>query len=71
LLVTQLNNDLQLFNANDPSRLTLIGGGDPAGCVGYNLENADGASARGLWLPLGLYGVYHVHVPSPQNFSAP
>jgi len=69
LLVTQNNNELQLFNASDSSRLTLIGGGGSAGCVGYNLENADGAAARGLWLPLGIYGVYHVALP--QNSSAP
>ena len=69
LLVTQNYNDLQLFSAGDPSRLTLISAGGPAGCVGYNLENADGAAARGLWLPLGIYGVYHVALP--QNFSAP
>ena len=57
------------INASDSSRLTLIGGGGPAGCVGYNLENAEGAAARGLWLPLGIYGVYHVALP--QNSSAP
>ena len=69
LLVTQNNNYLQLFSAGDPSRLTLIGAGGPAGCVGYNLEDADGSAARGLWLPLGMYGVQHVSLP--QNFSAP
>jgi hypothetical protein len=69
LLVTQNDHDLQLFSAGDPSQLTLIGAGGPAGCVGYNLENADGSAARGLWLPLGIYGVYHV--PLPQNSSGP
>jgi len=69
LLVTQNYNALQLFNAGDPSRLAPIGAGGPAGCVGYNLENADGAAARGLWLPLGIYGVYHVALP--QNSPAP
>jgi alpha-tubulin suppressor-like RCC1 family protein len=69
LLVTQSNNDLQLISASDPLRLTLISAGGPAGCVGYNLENADGAAARGLWLPLGSYGVYRV-APS-QSISEP
>ena len=69
LLVTQNHNALQLFNAGDPSRLAPIGTGGPSGCVGYNLENADGAAARGLWLPLGIYGVYHVALP--QNSPAP
>jgi hypothetical protein len=69
LLVAQNNNDLQLFSAGDPSRLTLMGAGGPAGCMGYSLENADGSAARGLWLPLGLYGVQRVALP--QNSSAP
>jgi alpha-tubulin suppressor-like RCC1 family protein len=69
LLVTQNYNALQLFSAGDPSRLTLVGVGGPAGCVGYNLENGDGDAARGLWLPLGIYGVQHVGLP--QNSSAP
>ena len=69
LLVAQGSNALKLFSAGDPSRLTLIGGGGPAGCVGYNLENADGAAASGIWLPLGIYGVYHV--PLQQNSSTP
>ena len=69
LLVSQNANNLQLFSAADSARLALIGGGGAAGCAGYNLENADGAAARGLWLPLGLYGVYHVALP--QDSSAP
>jgi alpha-tubulin suppressor-like RCC1 family protein len=69
LLVTQNAQDLQLFSAGDAARLALIGAGGPAGCVGYNLENADGDAARGLWLPLGIYGVCHLALP--QNFSTP
>jgi len=69
LLVSQDYKNLQLFSAVDPSRLTLISAGGPAGCVGYNLGSADGTAARGLWLPLGIYGVYHVALP--ENFSAP
>jgi len=69
MLATQGSQELELFSAGNPSRLSLISGGGPAGCVGYNLENADGAASRGLWLPLGIYGVYHVAVP--QNSSTP
>jgi len=69
LLVAQTDRDLQLFSTDDPSRLAQTGGGGPAGCVGYNLEHADGASASGVWLPLGLYGVHHVG--PAQHSSAP
>ena len=69
LLVTQTDHDLQLFSTSDPSRLTLTGGGGPAGCVGYNLEHADGASGSGVWLPLGIYGVHHIG--QAQQSSAP
>ena len=69
LLVTQHSDKVQLFRVSDPSRLALIGGGGPTSCLGYNLEHADGAAARGLWLPLGFYGVHYV--PLTQNPSAP
>ena len=68
LLAAQNSNHVQLFNASNPSALTLICGGGPEGCLGFNLENADGTADRGLWLPLGDYGVDKVNVS--KNSSA-
>jgi len=49
--------DAPLANVSDDSRPVLIGEGDLPGCLGYNLQYADGSAARGLWVPLGVYGV--------------
>ena len=59
--------DVQLFDATNPSVLNQVGGGGPSGCVGFNLENADGLVRRGLWLPLGGFGVHHVGLPVPPS----
>jgi len=69
LLAVQSYNDVQLFDASNPSAPALIGSGGPGGCVGFNLENADGAVDRGLWLPLGDYGVSRIGLG--QHSSAP
>ncbi|MBI3417139.1 MAG: beta-propeller domain-containing protein [Verrucomicrobia bacterium] len=65
LLVVQVGNGVQLFNKTTPAALTLIGAGGPQGCVYFNPENADGDVSRGLWLPLGDYGVAKVEVKLP------
>ena len=47
-------------------RMTALGGGAPDGCLWYDLSFADGALNRGVWLPLGLYGVEVIPVsPTP------
>jgi alpha-tubulin suppressor-like RCC1 family protein len=69
LLVVQNYTDILLFDAHDASRLNVIGGGGPPGCVGFNLDHADGSIAEGLWLPLGDFGVDHV--PGAKPASAP
>ena len=51
--------------------VTLIGSGGPDGCLRFNLENADGAVARGLWLPLGFFGVHRVGLINPNPASPP
>lgn len=65
LLIVQAGNGVQLFNKAVPATLTLIGAGGPQGCVYFNPENADGDVNRGLWLPLGDYGVTKVGVKTP------
>ncbi len=69
LLAAQNGNDVQLFDASNLSAPALIGSGSPGGCVGFNLENADGSADRGLWLPLGDYGVSRIGLM--QHSSAP
>jgi len=71
LLAAQNYQEVQLFNASEPSMLTLIGSGGPDGCLRFNLENADGAVARGLWLPLGFFGVHRVGLINPNPASPP
>jgi hypothetical protein len=56
-LAAQLNSEVQWFGIANPQALPLLGRGGPDSCIGYNLNFADGAAARGLWIPLGAYGV--------------
>lgn len=62
LLTVQFNNRLALYNAANPDALQLRGGGDNPGCFGFNLDSADGTVDRGLWIPLGAYGVTKIDV---------
>jgi hypothetical protein len=64
LAAQQTDNGLVLVDLTDPSALTQVGAGRPAGCTWYDLSRADGALARGLWIPLGAYGVGQVPVLS-------
>jgi hypothetical protein len=62
LLVVQLSDQsLSLFDASG-DLLRAVGSGRPAGCQWYDLKHADGALDRGVWLPLGAYGVMPVPV---------
>ena len=63
LLAAQIGNQASLFNVSNPSAPAFLGTGGPPGCVWFNLGNADGALDRGLWLPLGVYGVSAVPIP--------
>jgi hypothetical protein len=64
LLAAQLNEGLELFDKSRPSPLLSLGQDAPQGCFGYTLDNADGSVDRGLWLPLGDYGVVKIN-PHP------
>jgi hypothetical protein len=57
LAAQQTDNSLTLFDASDGAALRRVGGGQPGGCFWFDLTRADGALGRGLWLPLGTYGV--------------
>jgi len=62
LLAAQVNNKIQLYDASNPSELKLRATGAPLGCIGYNLEFATGTRDRGLWIPLGPYGVTRIAI---------
>ena len=64
LLAVQIGNQVSLLNVTDPAAPTLLVTGGPPGCVWFDLSKADGALARGLWLPLGIYGVSVVSIPA-------
>lgn len=61
LLVTQAGL-LSLYDARAPERPVLIGAGQPNACYGVQLGAADGSVQRGLWAPMGWYGVVHIPV---------
>jgi hypothetical protein len=60
LLATQVNNKIQVYDATNPSDLKLRATGAPLGCIGGSLEYATGSLDRGLWIPLGPYGVTRI-----------
>lgn len=57
LAAQQNNNTVVLFDASNAAALRPVGEGSPSGCLWFNLKHADGELSRGLWLPLGPYGV--------------
>ena len=62
LAVQETDNTLDLLEDSIPWTLRHIGGGKPNGCWWFDLSHADGNSNRGLWLPLGAYGVVNIPV---------
>jgi hypothetical protein len=66
LLAVQSGQILDLWNAVGPAQPVKLGSGELPGCLGINLPAADGGVDRGLWLPLGVYGVWTLPVsPGP------
>ncbi|HYV31614.1 MAG TPA: beta-propeller domain-containing protein, partial [Candidatus Binatia bacterium] len=57
LAAQQTDNIVVLFDAADGAALRQVGQSKPTGCLWFNLGHADGALGRGLWVPLGAYGV--------------
>jgi hypothetical protein len=53
----QTDNSVRLFDASAGGAVRTVGEGRPSGCQWYDLTRGDGALGRGLWLPLGAYGV--------------
>jgi hypothetical protein len=62
LAAQETDGSVDLFNPSAPGNLLLIGRGQPAGCLWYDLNGSDGTLSRGLWIPLGMYGVEEIPV---------
>jgi hypothetical protein len=63
LLATQIGGQVVLFDKSDTTSLQQIGVSDGDSCFyGLNLDGADGDMVRGLWVPLGDYGVQPIDV---------
>jgi hypothetical protein len=61
LLVAQENySSLELFDDTMPTALSRLNFSPPAGCLWYDLNNADGSLLQGLWIPLSVYGVEQI-----------
>jgi hypothetical protein len=64
-MVVVHSDQVELYDARNPADLALVGAGRAASCYGVLLEGADGEAARGLWLPVGWYGVIRIPVRTP------
>ena len=60
------NSKILLYDASDRAVFRLIGEA-MINCHGAELQNADGALGRGLWIPQNEYGVLKVPATSPAN----
>jgi len=61
LAVQETDNSVDLFDATMPAALSLVGQDRPAGCLWFDLSQADGTLDDGLWVPLSIYGVFKIH----------
>lgn len=63
LLALQIDGQVLLFDKSDPVSLRQIGASEGDSCFfGLNLDSAAGELMRGLWVPLGDYGVLPIGV---------
>jgi hypothetical protein len=57
LAVQETDGSLALFDDTQPGLRSQVGQGSAPGCLWFDLSQSDGALGRGLWFPLGVYGV--------------
>jgi hypothetical protein len=63
LAAVTINMKILLYDASNRSAFKLVGEGG-INCHGAQLESADGALGRGLWIPQNEYGVQKVPITS-------
>ncbi|MEW6306091.1 MAG: beta-propeller domain-containing protein [Verrucomicrobiota bacterium] len=56
-----------VFDRSNPAALLRLASAAPPGCVWPDLEAADGAPGRGVWIPLGGFGLMHVPLAEPEK----
>jgi hypothetical protein len=57
LVAQETDSSVDLFDDSTPGALSQLWYTQPTGCLWYDLTYADGSINRGLWVPLGVYGV--------------
>jgi hypothetical protein len=60
------SNDILLFDARNAAQPVLVGEGHSNMCYGVLFDAADGDVTRGLWVPVGWYGVLQIPVKGAQ-----
>ncbi len=66
LAAQNTDGSIGLFDATQPAALVPIGGQSTPGCFWSNLKFSDGDLDRGLWMPMGLFGVNRIQpIPHP------
>jgi hypothetical protein len=60
LAAQDAQGSILLFDATQPASLVPVGGESVSGCFWSNLKYSDGDLNRGLWVPMGMYGVNKV-----------
>jgi hypothetical protein len=60
VLIVQEEMGLEIFDLPVPGEAPVAAADSPVGCIGWNLEMAAGSKADGLWLPMDVYGLYHI-----------
>ncbi len=61
-VIVAQTHQIELYDARNPADLTFVGAGRAASCYGVLLDGADGEATRGVWLPVGWYGVVHIPI---------
>jgi hypothetical protein len=60
LAVQQTDNTITLFDASNGASLHQVGQGQPTGCLWFDLNRGAGELGRGVWIPMGVYGVVSI-----------
>jgi hypothetical protein len=64
LLLVQAGGEVVMMDIADSNLLRRVGGDTPPGCGWVDLNRAEGDLERGIWVPLGLNGVWRLPIVS-------